>query len=93
VSRNGGWTGVGTLAATADGITVTVKGSSASVAWSELEPITPKDGGLMRSTVIAISGPRSGQLELELLEDNGVMRLGDAGTRAAASGLSTLRGG
>jgi hypothetical protein len=91
ISRNGGWTEVGTLGATAEGITVTVKGSSTSAPWSELEPITLENGGLIRGTVMVVSGPRSGRLELELLEDNGVARLGDAGTRAAAATLSALR--
>jgi hypothetical protein len=85
------WIRVGTLEADQVGLTITVKHRAIKAAWTDLAVVEISDGGIFKGKSIVLDGPRSGRVELEVLQLNAVAREGDEGFQEVFSALETLK--
>ena len=84
------WVRNGTLEADQSGLTLTVDRRAIQAAWSELSTVELIDGGILKGKSIVLDGPRSGRIELEVLQLNAVMRESENGLQECVAILQKL---
>ena len=85
------WVRTGTLEVDHIGLTLTVDRRAIQAAWSELETVELFDGGIFKGKSIVLDGPRSGRVELEVLQLNAVVREGEQGLQECVAVLEKFR--